>query len=65
MGGAAAVGASSDAVDLDRIGSLIDDARQALRTRSTIDRALCHIGEQERGGEEPPRLAPSPQSSRP
>jgi hypothetical protein len=32
--------ASSDAVDLDRIGSLIDDARQALRTRSTIDRAL-------------------------
>jgi hypothetical protein len=32
--------AGGDAVDLDRIGSLIDDARHALRTRSTIDRAL-------------------------
>lgn len=32
--------ATGDTVDLDRIGSLIDDARQALRTRSTIDRAL-------------------------
>lgn len=32
--------ADADSVDLDRVGSLIDDARQALRTRSTIDRAL-------------------------
>jgi hypothetical protein len=31
---------SADALDLDRIGALIDDARKALRTRSTIDRAL-------------------------
>ena len=29
-----------DSIDLDRIGSLIEDARQALRIRSTIDRAL-------------------------
>jgi hypothetical protein len=34
------LGAAGDDIDLDRIGSLIDDARQALRTRSTIDRAL-------------------------
>ncbi|MDP9280021.1 MAG: hypothetical protein M3P00_11440 [Gemmatimonadota bacterium] len=32
--------AVADAVDLDRIGSLIESARQALRTQSTIDRAL-------------------------
>jgi hypothetical protein len=32
--------ATADSVDLDRIGSLIDAARQALRTQSTIDRAL-------------------------
>jgi hypothetical protein len=32
--------ARSDAVDLDRIGALIDDAREALRAHSTIDRAL-------------------------
>lgn len=32
--------AGGDTIDLDRIGSLIEDARQALRTRSTIDRAL-------------------------
>jgi hypothetical protein len=32
--------ASADSVDLDRVRALIDDARQALRTRSTIDRAL-------------------------
>ena len=32
--------AGGDTVDLDRVGSLIEDARQALRTRSTIDRAL-------------------------
>ena len=32
--------ADADAVDLDRIGSLIDDARQGLRTQATIDRAL-------------------------
>lgn len=32
--------AADDTVDLDRIGSLIEDARQALRTRTTIDRAL-------------------------
>ena len=31
---------ASDEIDIDRIGSLIDDARQALRTRSTIERAL-------------------------
>lgn len=31
---------NTDSVDLDRIGSLIDSARQALRTQSTIDRAL-------------------------
>jgi hypothetical protein len=30
-----------DTIDLDRVGSLIDDARQALRARSTIDRALA------------------------
>jgi hypothetical protein len=34
------LGAAGDEIDLDRIGSLIEDARQALRTRSTIDRAL-------------------------
>jgi hypothetical protein len=33
--------AAGDTVDLDRVGSLIEDARQALRTRSTIDRALA------------------------
>jgi hypothetical protein len=32
--------AAGDTVDLDRVGTLIEDARQALRTRSTIDRAL-------------------------
>jgi hypothetical protein len=32
--------AGTDSIDLERIGSLIDDARQALRTRATIDRAL-------------------------
>jgi hypothetical protein len=32
--------AGTDAVDLDRIGALIDQARQALRTQSTINRAL-------------------------
>jgi hypothetical protein len=32
--------AGADSIDLGRIGSLIDDARQALRHRSTIDRAL-------------------------
>jgi hypothetical protein len=32
--------ASGDTVDLDRIGSLIEDARKSLNTRSTIDRAL-------------------------
>lgn len=32
--------ADGDSVDLDRIGALIEAARQALRTRSTIDRAL-------------------------
>jgi hypothetical protein len=32
--------AGGDTVDLDRVGSLIEDVRQALRTRSTIDRAL-------------------------
>jgi hypothetical protein len=31
---------NTESVDLDRIGSLIDSARQALRTQSTIDRAL-------------------------
>lgn len=34
------LGAGGDTIDVDRIGSLIEDARQALRTRSTIDRAL-------------------------
>jgi len=34
------LGAGGDTIDLDRVGSLIEDARQALRTRSTIDRAL-------------------------
>ena len=33
--------ASGDTVDLDRVGSLIDDARKALNVRSTIDRALA------------------------
>jgi len=32
--------ADTDSIDLDRIGSLIDCARQAMRTQSTIDRAL-------------------------
>jgi hypothetical protein len=32
--------ADAEVVDLDRIGSLIEEARQALRVRSTIDRAL-------------------------
>jgi hypothetical protein len=32
--------AGGDTIDLDRIGSLIEGARNALRTRSTIDRAL-------------------------
>lgn len=32
--------AEGDTVNLDRIGALIDAARQALRTQSTIDRAL-------------------------
>src|SRR5262249_50433156 len=31
---------TTETVDLDRIGALIDSARQALRTQSTIDRAL-------------------------
>jgi hypothetical protein len=33
--------ASGDTVDLDRVGSLIEDARKALAIRSTIDRALA------------------------
>jgi hypothetical protein len=33
--------ASRDPVDLDRVGSLIEDARKALAIRSTIDRALA------------------------
>jgi hypothetical protein len=33
--------ADGDSIDLDRVGSLIEDARQALRVRSTIDRALA------------------------
>jgi hypothetical protein len=33
--------AGGDTIDLDRIGSLIEDGRQALRARSTIDRALA------------------------
>jgi hypothetical protein len=32
--------AGGDSIDLDRIGSLIEAARQALRTQKTIDRAL-------------------------
>lgn len=32
--------AAGDTVDLDRIGALIEDARQALRAQTTIDRAL-------------------------
>jgi hypothetical protein len=43
---------NADTVDLDRIGSLIDGARQALRTQSTIDRVLTtsanKIGEAKR-----------------
>lgn len=34
------LGSEAETVDLDRIGSLIESARQALRTQSTIDRAL-------------------------
>jgi hypothetical protein len=34
------LGGNADTVDLDRIGALIDSARQALRTQSTIHRAL-------------------------
>ena len=34
------LGSTGDEVDLDSVGALIDDARQALRTSSTIDRAL-------------------------
>jgi len=33
--------AAGDTVDLDRVGSMIEDARKALAIRSTIDRALA------------------------
>ncbi len=34
------LGAAADTIDLQRLGALLEDGRQALRTRSTIDRAL-------------------------